>query len=81
MTYELPPWMNQMKSRCNFVRSDSTSSRSSSDPFTIADCPATIAKSYRYMRPGLETTSWKTLETGVIDPFGNAIHFCEPITQ
>jgi catechol 2,3-dioxygenase-like lactoylglutathione lyase family enzyme len=37
------------------------------------------AKGYRYMRPGLETTPWKTLETGVIDPFGNLIRFCEPI--
>jgi hypothetical protein len=37
------------------------------------------AKNYRYMRPGLETTPWKTLEIGVIDPFGNAIHFCEEI--
>ena len=39
------------------------------------------AKKYRYMRPGLETTPWKTLETGVIDPFGNAIRFCEPIGE
>lgn len=38
-----------------------------------------IAKNYRYMRPGLEPTPWKTLETGVIDPFGNAIRFCEPV--
>jgi uncharacterized glyoxalase superfamily protein PhnB len=37
------------------------------------------AKNYRYMRPGLETTPWNTLETGVIDPFGNTIRFCEPI--
>jgi len=29
------------------------------------------AKGYRYMRPGLETTPWGTIETGVIDPFGN----------
>ena len=35
------------------------------------------AKAYRYMRPGLETTPWNTLETGVIDPFGNLIRFCE----
>ena len=35
------------------------------------------AKEYRYMRPGLETTPWGTLETGVIDPFGNLIRFCE----
>jgi len=39
------------------------------------------AKGYRHMRPGLETTPWGTLETGVIDPFGNHIRFCQPITQ
>ena len=37
------------------------------------------SKGYRYVRPGLETTPWDTLETGVIDPFGNSIRFCEPI--
>jgi hypothetical protein len=37
------------------------------------------AKPYRYMRPGLETTPWGTLETGVIDPFGNLIRFCQPV--
>jgi hypothetical protein len=36
------------------------------------------SKEYRYMRPGLESTPWGTLETGVIDPFGNLIRFCEP---
>lgn len=36
-------------------------------------------KNYRYMRPGIETTPWQTEETGVIDPFGNLIRFCEPI--
>jgi len=39
------------------------------------------AKGYRYMRPGLETTPWNTLETGVIDPFGNMIRFCEPLPE
>lgn len=39
------------------------------------------AKGYRYMRPGLETTAWKTLETAVIDPFGNLIRFCQPVGQ
>jgi hypothetical protein len=38
-------------------------------------------KAYRYMRPGLETTHWGTIETGVIDPFGNLIRFCQPIKQ
>src|SRR5215468_3776643 len=37
------------------------------------------AKNYRYMRPGLERTPWNTLETGVIDPFGNLIRFSEPV--
>ncbi len=35
-------------------------------------------KRYRYMRPGLERTPWGTLETGVLDPFGNQIRFYEP---
>jgi hypothetical protein len=39
------------------------------------------SKEYRYMRPGLQPTPWKTLETGVIDPFGNSICFCEPIDR
>ncbi|HXC27235.1 MAG TPA: glyoxalase superfamily protein [Stellaceae bacterium] len=39
------------------------------------------AKQYRYMRPGLETMPWGTIETGVIDPFGNAIRFCEPVEK
>jgi hypothetical protein len=36
-------------------------------------------KGYRYMRPGLDTTEWGTLETVAIDPFGNMISFCERI--
>ena len=39
------------------------------------------AKGSGYMRPGLETTPWGTLETGVIDPFGNLIRFCQPIER
>jgi catechol 2,3-dioxygenase-like lactoylglutathione lyase family enzyme len=39
------------------------------------------ARPYRYMRPGLETTPWGTQETGVIDPFGNQIRFCERIEK
>jgi catechol 2,3-dioxygenase-like lactoylglutathione lyase family enzyme len=31
--------------------------------------------------PGLETTAWGTLETGVIDPFGNPIRFCQPVDR
>jgi hypothetical protein len=39
------------------------------------------AKGYRYMRPGPEMTPWGTLETGVIDPFGNSIRFCQRVEQ
>jgi hypothetical protein len=39
------------------------------------------AKGYRYMRPGLETTPWGTIETGVIDPFGNLIRFCQLVEK
>jgi len=39
------------------------------------------AKNYRYMRPGLETTPWNTLEVGVIDPFGNHISFSERLPE
>jgi Glyoxalase superfamily protein len=31
------------------------------------------------MRPGLETTFYMTLCMNVTDPFGNQIHFNEPI--
>jgi uncharacterized glyoxalase superfamily protein PhnB len=39
------------------------------------------AKGYRYMRPGLESTPWGTLETGVVDPFGNMIRFCQIVDK
>src|SRR5215467_1949815 len=39
------------------------------------------AKHYRYMNPGLETMPWGMIETGVIDPFGNSIRFCQPIAR
>ena len=35
------------------------------------------AKGYSFMRPGLEKMPWGTLETGMIDPFGNSIRFCQ----
>jgi hypothetical protein len=38
-------------------------------------------KGYRYMRPGLEEMPWGTIETGVIDPFGNLIRFCERMDE
>ncbi|HVH80987.1 MAG TPA: glyoxalase superfamily protein [Stellaceae bacterium] len=40
-----------------------------------------IGKGYRYMNPGLQTMPWSMVETGVIDPFGNTIRFCQPIDQ
>jgi hypothetical protein len=39
------------------------------------------AKGYRYMNPGLATMPWGLIETGVIDPFGNTIRFCQPIKR
>ena len=38
-------------------------------------------KGYSYMKPGLETTPWGMIETGVIDPFGNCIRFCQRVEQ
>ena len=35
------------------------------------------AKKYRFARPGLEETPWKTSELSVTDPFGNRLHFYE----
>jgi Glyoxalase superfamily protein len=37
------------------------------------------AKSYRYMRPGLERTFYNSLSAEVIDPFGNCIRFNEDL--
>ena len=39
------------------------------------------SKDYPYMRPGLETMPWGMIETGVIDPFGNLIRFCQRVEQ
>ena len=36
-----------------------------------------IGKNYRFARPGLEETPWKTHEISVADPFGNRLHFYE----
>lgn len=36
-----------------------------------------LEKSYRFARPGLETTEWKSLEVLVTDPFGNRLTFAE----
>jgi uncharacterized glyoxalase superfamily protein PhnB len=35
------------------------------------------AKKYRFARPSLEETPWKTREISVSDPFGNRLHFHE----
>ena len=35
------------------------------------------AKKYRFARPGLEETPWKTREVSVADPFGDQLHFYE----
>jgi uncharacterized glyoxalase superfamily protein PhnB len=37
------------------------------------------AKNYRYARPGVETTEWKTREMRLTDPFGNRLLFFERI--
>jgi uncharacterized glyoxalase superfamily protein PhnB len=34
-------------------------------------------KKYRFAKPGLEETPWKTREISVSDPFGNRLHFHE----
>ncbi|RWC44694.1 glyoxalase superfamily protein [Mesorhizobium sp.] len=36
-----------------------------------------IGKKYRFARPGLEETPWRTREVSVADPFGNRLHFYE----
>jgi uncharacterized glyoxalase superfamily protein PhnB len=38
-----------------------------------------MAKGYGHMRPGIETMPWDTREMAVIDPFGNALRFSEPM--
>jgi uncharacterized glyoxalase superfamily protein PhnB len=40
-----------------------------------------MAKGYRYMRPGIETTSWGTREIKVLDPFFNRLMFCTPLKK
>jgi hypothetical protein len=37
------------------------------------------AKRYRYLNPGVDTKPWNTRDMSVIDPFGNRIHFSEPL--
>ena len=39
------------------------------------------AKIYKYARPGIESTPWKTREMCVHDPFGNKLVFSEPLAD
>jgi hypothetical protein len=36
-------------------------------------------RKYRFARPGLEETPWKTKEVTVADPFGNRLTFYEDV--
>ncbi len=36
-----------------------------------------LAKSYKYARPGVHDTPWKTREMDLKDPFGNRLVFCQ----
>ena len=36
-----------------------------------------LAKNYRFAKPGLEETPWKTREMRITDPFGNRLSFFE----
>ena len=36
-------------------------------------------KQYKYNRPGIENTPWKTREVTVLDPFGNQLTFATPL--
>jgi uncharacterized glyoxalase superfamily protein PhnB len=40
-----------------------------------AYCIELLAKKYRYSRPDVQNTEWKTRETTVRDPFGNQLTF------
>jgi len=41
-------------------------------------CGELVAKNYRYARPAVEATGWKTRETTIKDPFGNQLVFWAP---
>jgi uncharacterized glyoxalase superfamily protein PhnB len=38
-----------------------------------------LQKNYKYARPGIEQTPWKTQEMKLIDPFGNRLIFFERV--
>lgn len=40
-----------------------------------------LSKTYKFAKPGLETTPWNTLELQVTDPFGNRIIFFQYLTD
>ncbi|ASJ54753.1 bleomycin resistance family protein [Brevibacillus formosus] len=38
-----------------------------------------LGQGYKYAHPGLEETPWGTREVSVTDPFGNRLHFYQPV--
>ena len=38
-----------------------------------------IQKKYKYARPGVENTPWRTREMSIKDPFGNRVVFSQPV--
>jgi uncharacterized glyoxalase superfamily protein PhnB len=38
-----------------------------------------IAKLYKYARPGVEKKPWGNIEMSINDPFGNCLHFFQPV--
>jgi catechol 2,3-dioxygenase-like lactoylglutathione lyase family enzyme len=43
-----------------------------------AFCAELVAKEYRYSRPGVRATEWKSRETTIRDPAGNQLTFWSP---
>jgi hypothetical protein len=42
---------------------------------------ALLAKEYKHAKPGCNKTEWKTIETSIIDPFGNTLTFAERLSE
>jgi hypothetical protein len=38
-----------------------------------------LQKDYRYAKPGVESTPWKTKEMSIADPFGNRLIFFQTV--
>ena len=38
-----------------------------------------LAKNYKYARPGVSDTAWRTREMTIRDPFGNRLVFAQPV--